>query len=75
MNLMNIFRKPTKETQQQKILRMLNERGRKGIGSYERVNLAMLQMPVRIMELRRKGFNILSEPVAHSQEVTYILVD
>ncbi len=71
---MNIFRKPVKETQQQRLLRLLNERGKKGIRSYERINLYMLQMPVRVMELKRKGYPIISEPIEHSREVKYILV-
>lgn len=75
INLIDIFRKPTKETQKQKLLRLLNERGSKGVGSFERVNLYMLQMPVRVMELRRKGYNIISKPIEHSKEVKYILVD
>lgn len=57
------------------LLRLLRERGESGVNSFERIkDLYMVQMPVIIFRLKRKGFNIISEKQS-DQSVNYILIE
>jgi len=64
-----------KQSQQTRLLALLRRRGSNGIRSYERAKLRMLQMPVRILELRRQGFDIISKRCDNGKEVRYVLVE
>ena len=55
-------------TQQQKILNILKI---KGLNSYE-YRMQFIQLPVRIKELKARGYNIISRP-EKNRSVTYIL--
>lgn len=49
-----------KETQKEKILRLLTEAGQTGINSFGIARDLALQLPTRIFELREQGYEIIS---------------
>ena len=63
----------SKATQRRVVLDLLEKRGPKGVGSFERIKLGILQMPTRIYELKRLGYNIGSYHKEGSREVIYVL--
>lgn len=60
-------------TQQQDILQLLKERKYKGIHSFERASFYMLQMPVRIKELKKQGVDIRTRRCDSNRGVIYYL--
>lgn len=61
--------------QKEDIIQLLRHRGGRGIRSFERVHLKMLQLPARIKELKERGYDIRSFPVEGSREVRYVLFE
>lgn len=63
-----------KETQRQKVLRLLKEAGPLGVSSYEfTYSHAVKQAPARILELKRLGHTITDKP-SDQRSVRYFLV-
>jgi len=61
MNLTAPKHQPNR-TQSDKILELLRERGSSGVKCFEIPNnLGILQYGARVLELRRKGFNIINK--------------
>lgn len=62
-----------KRTQHQKILQLLKERKYKGIHSYERIDLHILQLMTRIFELKKMGHDIRTRQSDKNAGVIYYL--
>jgi biotin operon repressor len=59
----NYIRRPTQE---QRILKLLRERGDSGVSAKEITDeLGILQYNARVFGLRRKGYNIVNDPIGH----------
>ena len=63
-----------KETQRQKVLRLLKESGQSGINSHDLTYIhGIKQAPTRVKELRSEGFLITTTPPLENKSVNYIL--
>lgn len=66
--------KTQKETQRQKVLRLLKEAGQSGINSHDLTYIhGIKQAPTRVQELEAEGYNILATPPLENRSVNYIL--
>lgn len=65
--------KSFKETQQQKVLRLLKDAGNNGVNSHDLTYIhSIKQAPTRVQELEQKGYKIASIP-QENRSVNYIL--
>lgn len=66
--------KQLKETQRQKILRLLKEAGQSGVNSHDLTYIhGIKQAPTRVHELEAEGYLITTTPPLENRSVNYIL--